>query len=419
MAPKKLVVIGQGYVGLPLAMRGVEVGYQVVAVDVDPRRVATLRAGGSFVEDVPAPAVAAALASGRYTVTDDYRAAAGFDFAVVTVPTPLTDGLPDLTHVTDAMRSLAPLVRRGATVVLESTTYPGTTDTVVVPLLEQGSGLRAGADFHVGYSPERIDPGNPVWGLVNTPKVVAGVDEASLGAVLELYGRLVEKTVPVRGTREAELTKLLENTFRHVNIALVNELAVLARQLGVDVSEVVDAAATKPFGFMRFVPGPGVGGHCLPVDPSYLSWEVRRRLDRPFRFVELANEINSHMPAYVVQRVAQVLNQHRKSLNGARVLLLGLAYKKNSGDARESPALKVARLLHEQGAVLSAVDELIDPLLVPGYVTLCALTPGRVAAADLVVVLTDHDGFDYACLDGAVAVLDTRYRAWTRPVDAL
>jgi UDP-N-acetyl-D-glucosamine dehydrogenase len=419
MSKKLLAVIGQGYVGLPLAMRGVEAGYRVVAVDVDAHRVATLTAGRSFVEDVPGAVVAAALASGRYLVTEDYAATAGFDYAVVTVPTPLTDGAPDTTFVANAMRSLAPLMTRGATVVLESTTYPGTTDTLVVPLLEAGSGLRAGADFHVGYSPERIDPGNPVWGLRNTPKVVSGVDDASLRAVLELYGTLVDKTVPVSGTREAELTKLLENTFRHVNIALVNELAVLARQLGIDVSEVVDAAATKPFGFMRFVPGPGVGGHCLPVDPSYLSWEVKRRLDRPFRFVELANEVNSHMPGYVVQRVAQVLNQQRKSLNGANVLLVGLSYKKNSGDARESPALKVAGLLHEQGAVLSAVDTLIDAARVPEYVTLCALTPEQAAAADLVVVLTDHDDLEYDCLDHAVAVLDTRYRAWARPVEVL
>jgi len=419
MLVKKVVVVGQGYVGLPLAMRAVDAGYEVVGVEVDPKRAATLRDGGSYVEDVPAAEVAAALATGRYRVGEDYGPARDFDYAVITVPTPLRDGLPDMSFVEDAVRSLAPLVRPGATVVLESTTYPGTTDTLVVPLLEAGSGLRAGPDFHVGYSPERIDPGNPVWGLANTPKVVSGIDAASLSSVLELYQSLVEKVVPVSGTREAELTKLLENTFRHVNIALVNELAVLARELGVDVWEVVDAAATKPFGFMRFTPGPGVGGHCLPVDPSYLSWEVRRRLDRPFRFVELANEVNAQMPRYVVRRVANLLNARRQSLNGARVLLLGLSYKKNSGDARESPALKVARLLHEQGAVLTAVDGHIDPERVPAHVTLCELTPDRVAEADVAVVLTDHDDIDWDLLEDAAAVLDTRYRARGRTVERL
>jgi len=419
MKTQKIVVVGQGYVGLPLAMRAVEAGYRVVGVDVDPDRVAALLAGRSYVEDVAAGTVTAALATGRYVATGDYDAAQGFDHAVVTVPTPLADGLPDMSYVEAAMRELATRITRGSTVVLESTTYPGTTDKLVAPLLEAGSGLRAGVDFHLGYSPERIDPGNPAWGLVNTPKIVSGVTEASREAVQRLYETLVDKVIPVGGTREAEMTKLLENTFRHVNIALVNELAVLAHELDIDVWEVVDAATTKPFGFMRFTPGPGVGGHCLPVDPSYLSWEVKRRLDRPFRFVELANEVNSHMPGYVVQRVAQSLNKHRKSLNGARVLLIGLSYKRNSGDCRESPALRVARLLHEQGAQLTAVDGYVPPRQVPPFVELVPLTPQRVRDADIAVILTDHDDVDYALLGDAAAVLDTRYRVQTGAVDHL
>jgi len=332
---ERVAVVGQGYVGLPLAMRAVEVGFDVVGVDTDPHRVARLRAGDSYVEDVPAAVVRAALDCGRYTPSGDYAAAAGFRYAVVTVPTPLREGSPDLSYVTGAVRALGARLTAGATVVLESTSYPGTTQHLVGPLLEQESGLRAGVDFHLGYSPERIDPGNKVWTLVNTPKVVSGVDAASLRRVQDFYDRLVDKTVPVRGTREAELAKLLENTFRHVNIALVNELAIFAHQLGIDLAEAIEAAGSKPFGFLPFSPGPGVGGHCLPIDPSYLSWEVKRALGRGFRFIELANDVNGYMPDYVVQRLLLALNARRRSVNGARILLLGLAYKPNTGDCRE------------------------------------------------------------------------------------
>jgi UDP-N-acetyl-D-glucosamine dehydrogenase len=352
-----VVVVGQGYVGLPLAMRAVEVGYRVVGVDLDRDRIDGLLAGSSYVDDVTDEALGAAADSGRYHVTSDYdEVGDAFDVAVITVPTPLRDGLPDLSFVESASRSLSARLRHGATVILESTTYPGTTDELVVPILEQGSGLRAGRDFHVGYSPERIDPGNRRWGFVETPKVVSGIDAGSLAAVTRFYDDLVLRTVPVSGTREAELTKLLENTFRHVNVALVNELAVFAHRLGVDVWEAIDAASTKPFGFMRFTPGPGVGGHCLPIDPSYLSWQVRRRLGQPFRFVELANDVNEHMPDHVVERVQSMLNDCSRSVRGSRVLLVGLAYKKNSGDVREAPALKIARSLLQQGAEVVAVD---------------------------------------------------------------
>src|SRR4051812_15758093 len=318
-------------------MRAVEVGHHVVGLDVNAERVALLSAGRSFVEDVPSELLVAALDSGRYRATAEPAAAEGFDVAVITVPTPLREGLPDLTHIEAAARSLAPYLRAGRTVVLESTTYPGTTEELLGPALAEGSGLRAGADFHLGYSPERIDPGNRTWNVANTPKVVSGVDEAALAAVQEFYGSIVERTVAVSSPKEAELTKLLENTFRHVNIALVNELAMFAHDLGINVWEAIDAASTKPFGYLRFTPGPGVGGHCLPIDPSYLSWRVMRALGRNFRFVELANDVNQHMPDYTVQRLFVAFNRQQKAINGSRILLLGLAYKKNTGDARESP----------------------------------------------------------------------------------
>ncbi|MBA3289010.1 MAG: nucleotide sugar dehydrogenase, partial [Acidimicrobiia bacterium] len=318
---QKVVVVGQGYVGLPLAMRAVDVGYEVVGYDVDEQRVKRLGAGESFVEDVPSGQLAAALASGRYTVSSEATACTRFDMAVITVPTPLREGVPDLSHIEDAGRAVAGFLRPGACVILESTTYPGTTEELLGPILEAGSGLSVGSDFHLGYSPERIDPGNASWNLVNTPKVVSGVDSASLAVVDAFYGSLVDRTVPVSTPKEAELTKLLENTFRHVNIALVNELAMFAGDLGIDVWESIDAASTKPFGFMRFTPGPGVGGHCLPIDPSYLSWRVRRALGQPFRFVELANDINDDMPEYVQSRLVRGLNERGLALSRAKVLV--------------------------------------------------------------------------------------------------
>lgn len=410
MRHNRTVIVGQGYVGLPLAMRAVEVGYHVIGVDTDAGRIDQLNSGRSYVEDISDETVVKALSSERFIATESYDAASEFATAVVTVPTPLREATPDLRYIEEAMRSLAPYVTRGATVVLESTTYPGTTDTVVRELLDRGSGLTAGVDFHLGYSPERIDPGNPSWSLTNTPKVVSGINADSLRHVQAFYDTLVDKTVAVRGTREAELTKLLENTFRHVNIALVNELAVFAHELGIDLLEAVDAASTKPFGFMRFTPGPGVGGHCLPVDPSYLSWDIKRTLGRSFRFVDLANDINSSMPAYVVQRVIKALNGRRGALAGARVLLLGLAYKRNSGDCRESPAIRVAELLHAHEATVVAVDKHVAADHIPPFVTRVPLTPAEVAAADVVVVLTDHDDIDYDLLADARLVFDTRDR---------
>ncbi|MBN6190638.1 nucleotide sugar dehydrogenase [Aneurinibacillus sp. BA2021] len=412
---RPVVVIGQGYVGLPLAMRAVEVGYTVVGLDLDRVRIDALGDGRSFVEDISDATVRAALDSGRYRASADYDTARDFGVAVITVPTPLKETLPDLSFIESAAASLAPFVTPGATVVLESTTYPGTTEELMVPLLEKGSGLTAGTDFFVGYSPERIDPGNPRWNFVNTPKVVSGIDADSLAHVDAFYSSLVERTVPVSTPKEAELTKLLENTFRHVNIALVNELAVFADELDVNVWESIDAAATKPFGFMKFTPGPGVGGHCLPVDPSYLSWQVRRTLGKSFRFVELANDVNENMPAYVVQRVIELLNADRKALNGSTVLLAGVAYKKNSGDSRESPALRIIQLLADFGATVLAADPHVVEAQWPRTAERRELTAETVAEADLVILVTDHDRFDFELLErqaeaGAVTVFDTRNR---------
>lgn len=404
-----VLVIGQGYVGLPLAIRAVECDFVVTGLDIDVARIARLRAGESYVEDIDSKRLRAALASGRFTPQQSAAECAAFDYCIITVPTPLRESVPDLSFIESAADSIAPLVRVGCTVILESTTYPGTTEELLVPALEAGSGLRAGPDFFVGYSPERIDPSNPVWNLENTPKVVAGIDEPSLDRVTAFYATLVQRVVPVGSTRVAELTKLLENTFRHVNIALVNELAMFASDLGVDVWEAIDAASTKPFGFMRFTPGPGVGGHCLPVDPSYLSWAIRRRLGLGFRFVELANDVNDHMPDYLLRRVAAVLNRDRKAINGSRILVLGLTYKRNSGDLRQSPAVRVCDLLAEAGAALRVADPHADPGRSDW--PLVQVSDEELAEADLVLVLTDHEAFDYPRIGRlARAVLDTRNR---------
>ncbi|MEV8407801.1 nucleotide sugar dehydrogenase [Streptomyces niveus] len=413
----KVVVVGQGYVGLPLAVRAALAGHQVVGYDVDTDRVKRLISGESYVEDIPDSQLAVLLDQGSYLPTTDPADLDGFDIAVVTVPTPLRDGAPDLSYIESAAHTLAGRLRPGATVVLESTTYPGTTVELLVPLLEEGSGLTAGDDFHLGYSPERIDPGNPTWRLENTPKVVSGIDAASLTAVQVFYDTITSTTVPVRTTEVAELSKLIENTFRHVNIALVNEMAMYAHELGVDVWEALDAAASKPFGFMRFTPGPGVGGHCLPVDPEYLSWRVRRSLGRRFEFVELANHINGHMPDHVVQRLLLAFNARRRPLAGSRVLLLGLAYKPNTGDARESPALRVAELLLGLGADVRAADPyVVEAVTVDSKLTRCDFSEEELTAADAVVLLTDHDAFDYELVARASDfVLDCRHRLETGP----
>jgi UDP-N-acetyl-D-glucosamine dehydrogenase len=411
MRARRVAVIGQGYVGLPLAMRAVEVGYHVIGYDTDARRIKMVSSGESYVEDVSAAELNAAIESGRYVATTEARCCAGFDIAIITVPTPLRDGNPDLSFVESAARTLARFVRPDATVVLESTTYPGTTEDFVGPIIEEASGLAAGCDFHLGYSAERIDPGNRTWTLVTTPKIVSGVDETSLRVIDDFYRSLVERTVPVGSPKVAELAKLLENTFRHVNIALVNEIAMFAHELGIDIWAAIDAASTKPFGFMRFTPGPGVGGHCLPIDPSYLSWRVKRSLGRSFRFVELANDINEHMPDHTVHRLMVALNRRGLPVRGSRILLLGLAYKPNTGDARESPATHVAHQLTQLGADVRVSDPHVTEGPAIGRLTRVEVTTEEVADADAVVILTDHDTFDYELVAAqAKYVLDCRHR---------
>jgi UDP-N-acetyl-D-glucosamine dehydrogenase len=415
-----LTIIGQGYVGLPLAMLAVEAGHHVVGIDVDASRVELLQRGESYVDDVEDARLRAALDSGRYVATTDYSNIAGFDVAVITVPTPLQNRTPDLSFVTSAARELSRYVTSGSLVVLESTTYPGTTEDLLRSILERGSGLSAGADFSLGYSPERVDPGNKAWTLSATPKVVAGINEASLAAIQEFYGKLVADVVPVSSPRAAEMTKLLENTFRHVNIALVNEFAIFARELGVDVWEVLRAASTKPFGFMPFHPGPGVGGHCLPIDPTYLSWHVQQATGRRFRFVELANDINEQMPDYVVRRVIEGLNRLGRPVLESKVLLVGLAYKKNSSDARESPARQIARLLASLGAQVSAVDQHVPTDSLAEEAPRVTITADVVRASDAVVILTDHDGIDYGLLEREARwVLDCRNRLSGARVESL
>jgi nucleotide sugar dehydrogenase len=404
----RVLIVGQGYVGLPVAMRAVEVGFDVVGLEASPERAAALADGSSYVADVPDEQLRKALASG-YRPVNDPAEIGPFDVAVITVPTPLNDGAPDLAYVEDAAATLARRLRAGALVVLESTTYPGTTDELMRPLLEQ-SGLKGGTEFFVGYSPERIDPGNPRWGFVNTPKVVSGIDDDSLRCVEAFYGALVDKVVPVGSTAEAELVKLLENTFRHVNIALVNELAMFADSLGIDIWGAIDAASSKPFGYMRFTPGPGVGGHCLPIDPSYLSWRVKRRLGQTFRFVELANDVNEHMPDYVITRAMNLLNRNKQALNGSRVLVLGLSYKAGTSDWRESPSIAVVERLLAMGADVRACEPYLPeaggPAL-PAPVVDC--TPDEVAAADLVVLLVDHPDFPLdEIAERARLLLDTK-----------
>ena len=406
---QRLVVVGQGYVGLPVALRACEQGFDVVGYDVDEDCIKHLAAGESTVEDIGDDRLAAALQTGRYRATHDPDDCADFDAAIVSVPTPLREGVPDLSYIEAAADLLGPKLRPGACVVLESTTYPGTTEELIGPTLETASGLTAGIDFHLGYSPERIDPGNTEWPFEAIPKVVSGTTPACLEAVDAVYSRLVDRTVRVSSPRSAELTKLLENTFRHVNIALINELAMFANDLGIDIWEAVDAASTKPFGYLRFTPGPGVGGHCLPIDPSYLSWHVRRSLGHNFRFVELANDVNEHMPEYVVNRLMVALNEQDMAVRGRRILVLGLAFKRNTGDDRESPAHGVTRGLLDLGADVRAADPHVAQESVDSRVTRVDCTVDELEAADAVVLLVDHDVFDPELIvSHARFVLDTR-----------
>ena len=403
-----LVVVGQGYVGLPLAMRAVDVGFTVVGIDTDLQRVEALNSGISFVDDVSHEAISNALECQRYRASSCYADAAGFDVAVISVPTPLRDGEPDLGAVIASASSIAPHVTRGSLVILESTTYPGTTEEIVVPLLEAGSGLVGGRDFFVGYSPERIDPGNSVWPFERTPKLVAGIDEASTEEVAAFFDRLIERTIRVRGTREAEFAKIIENTFRAVNIALVNELSILANCTGLDIWEAIGAASTKPFGFMKFVPGPGVGGHCLPIDPVYLDWFARERTGRPLSMVQAAAVLNREMPSQVVERALNLLRREGIVPDQATVYVLGLTYKAGSGDTRESPALEVANLLLARGVAVIASDPYVSPQTLP-HLNLVDFSPQNLRQSDLVILLTEHPQFDAEVVAlNAKRIFDTR-----------
>jgi nucleotide sugar dehydrogenase len=403
-----LVVVGLGYVGMPLVREAVRTGMRVAGLDVDPGRIARLNSGVSHVDDISDGEVTALLAQG-FRATSDDRVLAAADTVVICVPTPLDeDRRPDLGAVTEAGRMVADRLGPDTLVVLESTTWPGTTEEVLRPLLEK-SGLSVGIDFHLAYSPERIDPGNPVHGLRNTPKIVGGVTSACLDRAMAFYGKLVEQVVPVRGTREAEMAKLLENTYRQVNIALVNEIAVLCDELAIDVWDTISAAATKPFGYQPFRPGPGVGGHCIPIDPSYLSHRVRR-LGQQFQFAELAQQVNDRMPAYVAERAARLLHRHGRCANGADVVLLGVTYKPDVADGRESPAEPLARRLHAAGARVAYHDPLMDEWAAGGV-------PARrihgleeaLDSADLAILLQPHRSFDLSLVaTRAALVLDTR-----------
>jgi UDP-N-acetyl-D-glucosamine dehydrogenase len=404
---KRLVVVGLGYVGLPLVQEAVRAGLDVVGLDRDASIVDSLNAGASHVDDLSDADVAEMVAAG-FRATVDATAVAEADVVVICVPTPLSaDGGPDLAAVESAGRSTGEHLTAGTLVVLESTTYPGTTEDVLRPLLESG-GLMAGTDFHLAYSPERIDPGNPEYGLRNTPKVVGGLTEACTVAARDFYAQFVTTVVTARGMREAEAAKLLENTYRHVNIALVNEMVQFFHELGVDFWDVIRLARTKPFGFQAFTPGPGVGGHCIPIDPNYLGHQVRSQLGYPFRFVELAQEINARMPAYVVQRAQALLNDVGRAVRGSTVLLLGVTYKADIADERESPANAVAAQLRDLGATVRYHDPLVLQWSEPGTTRVDDVLAAA-AEADVTILLQAHSEYDVdAIAEAARCLLDTR-----------
>ena len=411
-------VVGLGYVGLPLAVTFAEAGFRVVGVDTDAERVAAVNAGRSHVPDVASEAVARlALGEGRLSAAVGYEAVGEADAVLICVPTPLGKTRdPDVSYIVSAASEVAPRLREGALVVLESTTYPGTTEELVLPRLVEArrKGLEVGRDFFLAFSPERVDPGREDWTIANTPKVIGGVTEACTEAASCLYGAAIERVVAVSSSRAAEMVKLLENTFRAANIALANEMAIMCGHLGLDVWEVIDAASSKPFGFMPFYPGPGLGGHCIPVDPHYLVWKMRT-LGYTARFIQLADEINSAMPQHVVLEVTRALGSESKPLNGARVLVLGVAYKPDVGDTRESPALDLIHLLRQQGAVVEYHDPLAPSIREAGLDMASVGTEGEptlgeaLASADCVVVVTDHSSYDWAdVVRRSRLVVDTR-----------
>ncbi len=402
-------VIGLGYVGLPLAVEFARQGFNVTGFDIDQRKTSQINDGRSYIPDVPGADVADSVQKGRLRATADMSQLADMDVIDIAVPTPLRKTKdPDLSYVVQAVEACAATLHRGQLVILESTTYPGTTDEVVQPMLE-AKGLKADVDFFLAFSPERVDPGNPQFVTRNIPKIVGGAGPASTEVAATLYASAVETVVRVSSTRVAEMVKLLENTFRAVNIGLVNEIALMSHKMDIDVWEVIDAAKTKPFGFMPFYPGPGLGGHCIPIDPFYLSWKARQN-GFECRFIELAGHINSAMPEYVVERVADALNTVRKPINGSKVLLVGVAYKRDVDDLRESPALDILDLLSKRGAVISYSDPWVPNLKHNDHVlTSLDLAAALAQKPDCAVICTDHKKFDYAALIGSgTLVVDTR-----------
>jgi UDP-N-acetyl-D-glucosamine dehydrogenase len=402
-------VIGLGYVGLPLAVEFAKAGFHVIGYDVSQRVVDLLNAGDSHIQDVPASEVAALVRSGMFEASTDEARLSEVDAISIAVPTPLSKTRdPDMSYVIKASDTATRQVKKGVLVALESTTYPGTTREILMPSLTS-RGFTVGEDVFVAFSPERVDPGNPVYHTKNTPKVVGGITPNCVEVASAFYATCIDQVVPVSSPEAAELVKLLENTFRSVNIALANEMAIVCDKLGVDVWEVVDAAGTKPFGFMKFTPGPGIGGHCIPLDPHYLAWKMRT-LNYKTRFVDLASEINSQMPAFVVEKVSLALNADRKPVNGSKILVLGVAYKRDIDDVRESPALDVIRLLEEHGAIVTFHDPFIGTIRENGHVREgMDLTPELLDGSDAVVVVTDHRSVDYQLvMDNATLIVDTR-----------
>ena len=406
-------VVGLGYVGLPLAVELAKAGFKTTGIDLDERKVKAINEGRSYIPDVATADVQALHRAGTLDATTDFAAVKELDTINICVPTPLRKTKdPDMSYIVSAVEAIAAHLHPGMLIILESTTYPGTTDEVVQPLLE-ATGLKAGVDFFIAFSPERVDPGNPTYQTHNVPKVVGGLTPDCSALAAALYGSAIETIVPVSSTRVAEMVKLLENTFRAVNIGLVNELALMCDRMNIDVWEVVDAAKTKPFGFMAFYPGPGLGGHCIPIDPFYLSWKAKQSGFDP-RFIELAGHINGGMPHYVVEKIADALNTKRKSLNGAKILIAGVAYKRDIDDMRESPALDVMGLLHAKGAKVSFADPFVPTIKAgswPGNydIEAVALTRGSIGQYDCAVIITEHKSFDYdALVAESDLIVDTR-----------
>jgi UDP-N-acetyl-D-glucosamine dehydrogenase len=405
----RIGVIGLGYVGLPLAVEFAKAGFRVTGFEIDAKRAAALNRGVSYIQDVPTAELRELVRDGLLRATLDFDELARMDAIDICVPTPLRKTRdPDVSYIVAAVKEIAPRLKKGQLIVLESTTYPGTTDELVRPMLEEG-GMTVGRDFFLSFSPERVDPGNERYHTRNIPKVVGGVTPACTAAVAELYGTVMEQVVTVTSTQVAEMVKLLENTFRSVNIGLVNELALMCDKMGIDVWEVIDAAATKPFGFMPFYPGPGLGGHCIPIDPFYLSWKARQS-GFEARFIELAGNVNAGMPYHVTKRVSEALNSIRKPLRGSKVLVVGVAYKAGIDDVRESPSLDIMEILEKDGARIAYADPFVPRIRHNGSVLRASsLTAGSLKAADCVVIATAHASIDYGLIARhARTIVDSR-----------